>query len=110
MSHRSPSRLSAKNQALDIGRNEPCPCGSGRKFKRCHLGKPLHSAPKQDLSFLPDAPRITFDELKSLIKDTGQDPLRIALSVLAHARKVIPPLKIGAPDSSFHVWGVGILA
>src|SRR5689334_1095180 len=19
-----------------IGRNEPCPCGSGRKFKRCH--------------------------------------------------------------------------
>ncbi len=22
-----------------IGRNEPCPCGSGRKFKQCHLGK-----------------------------------------------------------------------
>lgn len=21
-----------------VGRNEPCPCGSGRKFKRCHLG------------------------------------------------------------------------
>ena len=21
------------------GRNEPCPCGSGRKFKRCCLGK-----------------------------------------------------------------------
>ncbi len=20
-----------------IGRNEPCPCGSGKKFKRCHL-------------------------------------------------------------------------
>ncbi len=19
-----------------IGRNEPCPCGSGQKFKRCH--------------------------------------------------------------------------
>ena len=19
-----------------IGRNDPCPCGSGRKFKRCH--------------------------------------------------------------------------
>ncbi len=19
-----------------VGRNEPCPCGSGRKFKRCH--------------------------------------------------------------------------
>ncbi|MGH9267848.1 MAG: SEC-C metal-binding domain-containing protein, partial [Acidimicrobiales bacterium] len=19
-----------------VGRNEPCPCGSGRKYKRCH--------------------------------------------------------------------------
>lgn len=24
-----------------VGRNEPCPCGSGRKFKRCCLGKPV---------------------------------------------------------------------
>jgi hypothetical protein len=23
-----------------VGRNEPCPCGSGRKYKACHLGKP----------------------------------------------------------------------
>jgi len=23
-----------------IGRNEPCPCGSGRKFKQCHLDNP----------------------------------------------------------------------
>jgi len=22
-----------------IGRNEPCPCGSGKKFKKCHMGK-----------------------------------------------------------------------
>jgi tetratricopeptide (TPR) repeat protein len=21
-----------------IGRNEPCPCGSGKKYKKCHLG------------------------------------------------------------------------
>jgi preprotein translocase subunit SecA len=20
-----------------VGRNDPCPCGSGKKFKRCHL-------------------------------------------------------------------------
>lgn len=24
-----------------VGRNEPCPCGSGRKFKQCHLGRPI---------------------------------------------------------------------
>ncbi|MCP4388788.1 MAG: zinc chelation protein SecC, partial [Gammaproteobacteria bacterium] len=22
-----------------IGRNDPCPCGSGKKYKRCCLGK-----------------------------------------------------------------------
>lgn len=24
------------------GRNEPCPCGSGSKYKRCCSGKPLN--------------------------------------------------------------------
>ncbi|MEO6952594.1 MAG: SEC-C metal-binding domain-containing protein [Polyangia bacterium] len=23
-------------EAAKIGRNEPCPCGSGKKFKKCH--------------------------------------------------------------------------
>ena len=23
---------------IKVGRNDPCPCGSGKKFKRCHLG------------------------------------------------------------------------
>ena len=25
-----------------VGRNEPCPCGSGRKYKACHLGREQH--------------------------------------------------------------------
>lgn len=25
-----------KPRAIQIGRNEPCPCGSGKKFKKCH--------------------------------------------------------------------------
>ena len=28
--------LPARNPMRDIGRNDPCPCGSGRKFKKCH--------------------------------------------------------------------------
>lgn len=24
---------------VKIGRNEPCPCGSGKKFKKCCMGK-----------------------------------------------------------------------
>ena len=26
-----------KNNAIKIGRNDPCPCGSGKKYKRCCL-------------------------------------------------------------------------
>jgi preprotein translocase subunit SecA len=26
----------ADQQFAGVSRNEPCPCGSGRKFKRCH--------------------------------------------------------------------------
>ena len=24
---------------MEVGRNEPCPCGSGRKYKKCCQGK-----------------------------------------------------------------------
>lgn len=24
---------------MKVGRNDPCPCGSGKKFKNCHLGR-----------------------------------------------------------------------
>ena len=27
------------NKLMDIGRNDPCPCGSGRKYKHCCLHK-----------------------------------------------------------------------
>jgi len=25
-----------RNPLKDVGRNDPCPCGSGQKFKKCH--------------------------------------------------------------------------
>ncbi len=28
-----------KKAAAKIGRNDPCPCGSGKKFKKCHEGR-----------------------------------------------------------------------
>ena len=28
-----------KNNGMKVGRNDPCPCGSGRKYKKCCLGK-----------------------------------------------------------------------
>ena len=32
----SPTQATAPGPRRKPGRNEPCPCGSGKKFKRCH--------------------------------------------------------------------------
>src|SRR5262245_56768695 len=34
-----PTKQPIINSAPDIGRNEPCPCGSGKKYKKCCLEK-----------------------------------------------------------------------
>lgn len=33
---------------MKVSRNDPCPCGSGIKYKKCHLGKPLPGEPGAD--------------------------------------------------------------
>jgi hypothetical protein len=30
------SNVAAPRHVAKIGRNEPCPCGSGKKYKECH--------------------------------------------------------------------------
>jgi preprotein translocase subunit SecA len=30
------ARAQAQQAFANIGRNDPCPCGSGKKFKHCH--------------------------------------------------------------------------
>src|SRR6185295_13430526 len=32
----APSAQPMVRQTIKVGRNEPCPCGSGKKFKHCH--------------------------------------------------------------------------
>lgn len=34
--HESTNAVSDKPQMARVGRNEPCPCGSGKKYKQCH--------------------------------------------------------------------------
>jgi preprotein translocase subunit SecA len=36
------SETAAENEYVGVNRNDPCPCGSGKKFKRCH-GDPRNS-------------------------------------------------------------------
>ncbi len=30
-----------------VGRNDPCPCGSGKKYKQCHLDQPFEEEVEQ---------------------------------------------------------------
>jgi preprotein translocase subunit SecA len=32
----APANAPAVNQGPKVGRNDPCPCGSGKKYKHCH--------------------------------------------------------------------------
>ena len=32
----APNRTVSVGAAGKVGRNDPCPCGSGKKYKRCH--------------------------------------------------------------------------
>ncbi|PCI60898.1 MAG: preprotein translocase subunit SecA [Gammaproteobacteria bacterium] len=34
--HESSGQADQSNQVARVGRNEPCPCGSGKKYKQCH--------------------------------------------------------------------------
>ena len=37
-----PAELGMPSKKLKTGRNDLCPCGSGKKFKKCCLGKGLY--------------------------------------------------------------------
>jgi preprotein translocase subunit SecA len=32
----SSTTKTASNPYKNVGRNDPCPCGSGKKYKKCH--------------------------------------------------------------------------
>jgi hypothetical protein len=47
-----------------IGRNDLCPCGSGKKYKRCHVGKPLPTGPA--VGSVDDLQQMSLPELLAL--------------------------------------------
>ncbi len=36
---------------MKVGRNDPCPCGSGKKYKKCCLGKQVSNAPEDPKAY-----------------------------------------------------------
>jgi preprotein translocase subunit SecA len=37
----APKAVTFRREGSKVGRNDPCPCGSGKKYKKCHMGKDL---------------------------------------------------------------------
>ena len=60
----------------DAGRNDPCPCGSGKKYKNCHLDKDEAAArearAKQAATAAPPPPA----EAETPVPPTGAVPPR----------------------------------
>ena len=56
-----------------VGRNDPCPCGSGKKFKNCCIGKAKPASPRSP-SPLSEFEHINDPELAALISDAHKDP------------------------------------
>lgn len=59
---------------MKLGRNDPCPCGSGKKFKKCHMGKENELALDSMSEFtdemssqITDLPEINYGRCREII-------------------------------------------
>ncbi|MDY6836749.1 MAG: type I methionyl aminopeptidase [Thermodesulfobacteriota bacterium] len=80
--------MSFKENRLKVGRNDPCPCGSGLKYKKCCLGKkspPFESL--KDLYFQKHKIRLKARGDIEHIRTAG----RLALETLDLAEEAIRP-------------------
>ncbi len=76
-----------------VGRNDPCPCGSGRKYKQCHLGRPaaVDLSERVDLlwwkartwSLRTQGPDLPWSAVLDDDEDGGADALVLDLSLVA---------------------------
>lgn len=75
----------------DIGRNDPCPCGSGKKYKYCHWGETLPGEEE------PGAPGIP--------GPAGMSTARIVLMMLAVVLALSTLLYIAISPRAGYVFG-----
>ncbi|HET7291728.1 MAG TPA: SEC-C metal-binding domain-containing protein [Vicinamibacteria bacterium] len=95
---------------MTVGRNDACPCGSGRKYKKCCLAKaapPLPPAPATaDLSVEDADPRkAIFDLLAEYaLRPEFRVPLAAAVSLFDHGRLEARPARERAKLTSSDDW------
>jgi hypothetical protein len=86
-----------KTTAVRPGRNEPCHCGSGRKYKQCCLDKDESEARIANAKAAAEAPESSPDAAptaRRAPKHTTQQPWKASQTRGAHQR-VRTPRKVG---------------
>lgn len=52
------SGFTVRHETPSVGRNDPCPCGSGKKYKKCHALTESGAASSDDGGPVPAAPKL----------------------------------------------------
>ena len=73
-------------KSLKIGRNEPCPCGSGKKYKNCCRNKKLEIPIEQEYKRLHDVNIKTPEQIEK-IRKSGE----LLLSIMDQVEAMIRP-------------------
>ena len=67
-------------QQLKTGRNDPCPCGSGKKFKKCHMGREGELVLRKKEALDPEAgrkicrlPKVQYGRSREMIEALVQE-------------------------------------
>ena len=88
-----------------VGRNEPCPCGSGKKYKRCCLAKDEAEALREEIAAPTGEPRAFDDggllDDEKILKDYRK--LKKTEEKLEFLRKLFPLPADFAPDYAIEI-------
>jgi hypothetical protein len=75
-----------------LGRNEPCPCGSGKKYKRCHG---VDAAPKLSQPATPPVTSENIQQAASAAGMPGFDPSKLDPAMIAQMGQVMRQIPKG---------------
>jgi hypothetical protein len=103
---------------LNIARNDPCPCGSGKKFKKCHMGREdellqqqLQPLPTDTAQKIADLPDVEYGRCRQLLTGLNLEKLSgLKVGIRFVDLKSYLDLGLGVPEAQKEVQLAGISA
>lgn len=74
---------------MKIGRNQPCPCGSGRKYKRCCGDRSNNTAPRPPYFSASASRFLERHKADELIRQQQQGHGRPLIAIKAHGQQIV---------------------